>query len=94
MFTIDTRNLPITTKEQRAISRRQKQTAPTESVTDSSLYADRRRRPERRRGRRDSFQQSDRRRRLDRRMPKLLNAKNGQPEAMEERKGANIDTAI
>jgi hypothetical protein len=95
MFTIDTRNHSnITTKEHRVHSRRQQQTVATEHITDSSWYSERRRHPERRRTRLPDYLGSDRRRKSDRRTPKLLSAKDGKPEAIENRKGRIIDTAI
>ncbi|MFE8071906.1 hypothetical protein QQM79_12680 [Marinobacteraceae bacterium S3BR75-40.1] len=54
---------------------------------------DRRRMPDRRR-KQQAFNGPDRRRKKDRRQPKLLNPRNGQPEAIENRRGQLISTSV
>ncbi len=55
---------------------------------------DRRRRPDRRQRRKQSYQGPERRRGFDRRQPRLLNPRTGRPESLESSTGRTLDIRV
>ena len=64
----------------------------TPDPTKKKLTRDRRIRPDRRQ--RNEVVRFERRKKRDRRNPELLNARTGQPESINQRKGGRIDTCV
>ena len=94
MINIDSRNKPIQPTSTNLKQARQVESTPTQAPIKEATPSDRRLVPDRRRRKDPKYRGEERRRRLDRRRPELLNARNGKPENIGQRRGRLINTSV
>ncbi|WP_020410504.1 hypothetical protein [Hahella ganghwensis] len=95
MINIDSRNKPVVQPSSPNLRQaKQVESTPTQAPIKEREPSDRRMVPDRRRRNDPEYKGSERRRRKDRRKPELLNAKDGSPENISQRRGRLINTSV
>ncbi|MBU6949909.1 hypothetical protein [Hahella sp. HN01] len=94
MYINDARNRPSPPSSASLKQAAQVESTPAQApLTEGELH-DRRMRPDRRRSDENDYDGQERRKRRERRTPKLLGARDGQPEELENRTGRLVNTAV